>query len=151
MDSTSPVSNKLPSSSRPSLPTGDWWSPPALQSSLEYPFASSGRIGLRKWASSTKKDLGSTLLGLLSDLAVTGRTKAFSVLHPWLSGGSWSWVASARSPTDGGSSSNCSDSSPRSKLCLRNCLTTFQFQLDNSIPASPGGAALGIADFSWFC
>ena len=32
-------------------------------------------------------------------------------LHPWLSGGV-SWVASARSPTDGGSSSNCSDSAP---------------------------------------
>ncbi len=32
---------------------------------------------------------------------------------------------------------------------MRNCLTTFQFQLDNSIPASPGG--FRTADFSWFC
>ena len=32
---------------------------------------------------------------------------------------------------------------------MRNCLTTFQFQLDNSIPASPGG--FSTADFSWFC
>ena len=32
---------------------------------------------------------------------------------------------------------------------MRNCLTTFQFQLDNSIPASPGGFCT--ADFSWFC
>ena len=69
MASTSPVSRQTPSSSRPSLPTGDWWSPPALASPLSTHFASQVGIG-PKVGFIHEEDLGSTLLGLLSDLAV---------------------------------------------------------------------------------
>ena len=100
--------DKLPSSSRPSLPTGDWWSHQRCLS-LEYPFASQVGIG-PKVGFIHEEDLGSTLLGLLSDLAVL-EDEGFPFFILGFQEGV-SWVASARSPTDGGSSSNCSDSAP---------------------------------------
>ena len=100
--------DKLPSSSWPSLPTGDWWSPPK-QADLATPICPSGRhrpeSGLRPRRRSWPHSLGPPL-----GFGGTGGRK-LSALHPWLSGGVF-WVASARSPTGGGSSSNCSDSAP---------------------------------------
>ena len=90
--------------------------------------------------------LGPTLLGLLSDLAVLedegfprfilGFQEAFL--------GSLQHEAQPMEVVQATASTQ-----PQVKALLRNCLTTFQFQLDNSTPASPGGFCT--ADFSWFC
>ena len=68
MASTPQSPDKLPSSSWPSLPTGDWWSPPK-QADLATPIAPQVGIG-PKVGFVHEEDLGPTLLGLLSDLAV---------------------------------------------------------------------------------
>ena len=50
------------------------------------------------------------------------------------------WRSSPRTLDRNSSYSTQISGLSRPAACLRNCLTTFQFQLDNSIPASPGGA-----------
>ena len=138
--------SKLPSSSRPSLPNRGLVESTSAGSPLSthFPLRSASA---RKWASSTKKILAPRLLGLLSDLAVLedegfprfilGFQEAFL--------GSLQHEAQPMEVVQ----ATAGRLTPRSKLCLRNCLTTFQFQLDNSTPASPGGFCT--ADFSWFC
>ena len=84
MASTPQSPDKLPSSSWPSLPTGDWWSPPK-QADLATPICPSGRhrpeSGLRPRRRSWPHSLGPPL-----GFGCTGARK-LSALHPWLSGG----------------------------------------------------------------
>ena len=125
--------DKLPSSSRPSLPTVGLVRVHQRRLSLERKPISSSSIGIGpKVGFVYEEDFGATLLGLLSDLAVL-EDEGFP---RFILGFQEAFLGSLQHEAQ---PMEVVQATATTQEFVKDCLrkpTTFQFQLDNSMPAS---------------